>query len=222
MESAFTQQPAQLPDPVPSEGAQPNNPFKAALESAPKGQINLDAPETQETQETNPFKAALGQTAPQSPTPMQGEFPMETAEEAPTGMASLSEQVREMGTRLRNSFTVTPKESLQVLKESGRFSDVKINKDGDLLVKRQGSEKYSKFDRDSFEVLGDLLDAGRMVTEGVYENAMKIPAVAASVVGSGGITAPIASGASAVAALNIGDVIAEGALQITKRRPDSR
>lgn len=112
---------------------------------------------------------------------------------APEGLASLREQVREGATRLKNAFTVTTPESLQVLKNSGLFDDVRSV--GNVVqVKRKGRQGWENFDRDKIELIGDTLDLSRDFVEGAIENAFRVGGFA------GGAAAGAAEGAGAGAA----------------------
>lgn len=152
----------------------------------------------------------------------------------PEGLASAREQINEAATRFKNAFTVTDNESLQVLKQSGLFDDVRTTADG-LQVKRRGRKGWEKFDRDKVELIGDTLDLARDAFEGVIENIGRIggavggfmasapsgaaagipagaPGMAAGAVSTGmagAVPAAIAGGAvGAIAAKNAGDWLA--------------
>jgi hypothetical protein len=140
-------------------------------------------------------------------------------EAAPTGWASAKEQVREAALRLKNAFTVTDKESVDVLKQSGMFEDVRRSKDG-VLVKRPGRKGWEKFDREKLELLGDTVDFARDAFEVVVENAFRAGGVAAGTIaapGAGTLAGAAGAGAAgAVAAKNAGDVVAQNLLGIPK------
>ena len=161
----------------------------------------------------------------------------------PEGLASAMEQVNEAGTRFKNAFTVTDNESLQVLRQSGLFDDVKKSGDG-LMVKRRGRKGWERFDRDKIELLGDTLDLARDAFEGVIENMGRIggavggfattapqgaavgtaiapgPGTAVGAVSTGmagAVPGAIAGGAAgAVAAKNAGDLVAQKLLGIQR------
>jgi hypothetical protein len=229
LETPFGNQPAQLADPVPGIAAQPDNPFSAALEqSNARVEIGQPAPVAEAAPEVNPFAAAM---AGQQPVTMGGETPgMETPPSdmsqmpPPTGLASVSEQLKESAVRFRNAWTTTDKESVGVLKESGMFEDVR-SKDGQVQVKRPGRKGYENFDRKDFELIGDTLDMARIAFEGVAEAGLEIAGTVAATSGTAGpgvLAQPAIGGAAAVAALNAGDVIAQEALGIERDPERSR
>lgn len=161
----------------------------------------------------------------------------------PTGLASAREQINEAATRFKNAFTVTDNESLDVLRSSGLFDDVKKSAKG-LMVKRRGRAGWEHFDRDKIELLGDTLDLARDAFEGVIENIGRIggavggfmaaapqgaaagtvaapglgTAVGAVATGMGGaVPGGIAGGAAgAVAAKSAGDAVAQNLLGIPR------
>lgn len=92
---------------------------------------------------------------------------------APTGWDSAKEQMREVTARFRNSFAVTDTESVDFLKSTGLFEQVKKTDDG-VLVKRPGRKGWEKFDRDKIELLGDTVDGARTAFEAIIENGMRI------------------------------------------------
>lgn len=121
--------------------------------------------------------------------------------------ASLGMQIKEAGTRFKASFARSDKELNQVLTEKyGEGNVKKVADDGDtyFLVKRPGDKKYTKFDSDSFEVVGDLLDFGRDAVEEVIAapaTALAAGIATAGTVGTGGLgTVPALAGAAAVRA----------------------
>ena len=227
MESAFTQQPAQLANPVPSEMAQPDNPFKAAMAAAPSGPIELNSGQPPVAEEVNPFKAAMAPT--DDSLTLDADNNLVTAdmstEPAPTGIASAMEQLREAGARFRNAWTVSDAESLNTLKGYPElFDDVRVKNDT-VQVKRKGRKGWEKFDRDKAELLGDALDMVRMVFEGIAEGGMEMAGTAKLAATTGGIglveQAAVGS-ASAVGAMTAGDAIAEHLIGIERDPKRSR
>lgn len=138
---------------------------------------------------------------------------------APEGMASLKEQFSESVARLKNSFAVTGPESIQVLKASKLFDDVR-DVDGTIQVKRRGRKGWEDFDRDKFELVGDVLDFTRDGIEAIVENTFRAGGTAGGGAGgtivapgpgtvAGGYAGMAAAGAAgAVAAKNAGDYVA--------------
>lgn len=138
---------------------------------------------------------------------------------APTGLASAGEQLREAGARFRNAFAVTPAESVEVLKQSGMFEDVRQGADG-VEVRRPGRKGWEKFDRDKVELIGDTLDWARDIMEMGVEGGVEVLGTLAGAIptaGTGTVPANMAAGATgAVVAKNAGDVVAEQLLGIKK------
>lgn len=170
------QQPSQLASPVPSVETPPieaptNLDFNSLASDVP------DVAQPTPTQPVNDF-AQLAGTLPDLPGQPIQESPLPP----PEGLASVKEQLREASTRFKNAFTVTDKESLDVLKQSGLFEDVKyVN--GQLKVKRPGRKGFENFDRDKVELIGDTIDGARIAFEGVIENLFRFGGGAA-----GGVT----------------------------------
>lgn len=108
-----------------------------------------------------------------------GEMPMEAGPDdmsplpAPEGAASLKEQFSESVARMKNAFAVTGPESLDVLKKSGLFDDVR-DQGGTIQVKRKGRKGWENFDRDKWELIGDTLDFARDGVEALIENGGRI------------------------------------------------
>lgn len=167
-------------------------------------------------QELDPEYAALAQD-------LSGEASPAAADEmsplpAPEGIASLKEQFGESVTRMKNAFAVTNPESLGVLKNSGLFDDVR-DQNGTIQVKRKGRKGWENFDRDKFELVGDVLDFARDGVEALVEKGTQAAGVAAGVIagaptGPGAVPAGYAAGAAAgasgaVIAKSAGDYIAE-------------
>lgn len=148
----------------------------------------------------------------------------------PEGLSSIKEQLNEATTRFKNAFTVTGKESVDTLKSSGLFTDVR-DKDGEIQVQRKGRNGWESFDRKKFEVLGDAIDMSRDVFEGIVENAFRTAggiggaaAGTAAAPGPGtavGAVEGVAAGgaAGALVAKNAGDIVAQQLLGI-KRDPN--
>jgi hypothetical protein len=222
LSNPFAQQPSSI-------DTQIDNPFEAlnaeqsAAADAMETQPPVDAPAAPPT---NPFADIAGDAAPAEP-PMsefqtaQGEtLPMETGEQGM--MASAGEQLSEAFTRFRNAWTSTPKESRDLLKKSGKFDDVKIGKDDEIMVKRKGDKGYTKFDRDGIQVLGDLLDLTRIGAEAGLDTGLTAMGAALSIPTTGGAAAPALSGASAMATLNIADQVAENLFGVERDPERSR
>lgn len=163
-------QPSALKGPVPQTTEE--DPF-ASLggEAIPNIPAAAAAPVTDD-----PFASLQGEpldaTVPEEVAGADQEIQMSAMPE-PEGLALVIEQFREGGTRLRNAFAVTDNESLDVLKQSGMFEDVKKSGDG-LLVKRPGRKGWEKFDRNKIELIGDTLDFARDAFEGLIENAGRV------------------------------------------------
>lgn len=135
----------------------------------------------------------------------------------PEGGPSIKEQIGEAFTRIRSSFARTTKERKQVLEEKFGEGNVKLYGDT-FMVKRPGDKKFTKFDRDDLEVIGDLLDFSREITE----EAVAAPAEAAGALlgGPAGFVAGRAGGA--VLGNTAADFIAEKALGIERDPERSR
>jgi hypothetical protein len=232
LETPFGNQPGQLAQPVPNATAQPDNPFAAAFENVPQGEIALDpaqaaVPVGVAPEAGNPFAAAFDQ----EPLAMGGETPgVETPPSdmsqmpPPSGIESVKEQLRETAVRFKNAWTTTDKESVGVLKSSGMFEDVR-SKDGQVQVKRTGRKGYENFDRKDFELIGDTLDMARIAFEGVAEAGLEVGGtmLAAGSTGGAGLAAQPAIGAgAAVTAMNFGDVVAEHMVGVERDPQRSR
>lgn len=212
--SPYATKPTSLASPVPNAEAQSE--FDSFLSSVnvPNAQVaKIEQPQQSEFD-------TLVQAAPQEDLSM--EEPMSQLP-APTGMDSLREQFGEGLTRLKNSFAVTDRESVETLKGSGLFDDVRVGNAGDIEVKRRGRGGWEKFDRDKFELVGDVLDFARDAFEAGIENSARafgagVGTVLAPGPGTAG-GASVAGASGAVLAKNLGDVVAEKILSI-KADPD--
>lgn len=147
-----------------------------------------------------------------NPEAMAAEDGAMSTQPMPTGWASAKEQIMEAGTRIRNSFAVTPKESVGVLKSSGMFDDVRYSGDT-VQVKRRGRKGWEDFDRDKLELLSDALDFSRDAMEGVVENSVRVAGAVGGTFAAPGVgTLAGAAGAGAVGAItakNAGDLVAQ-------------
>jgi hypothetical protein len=135
---------------------------------------------------------------------------------------SLGQQIKEVGVRAKASFARSDKELKQVLEEKYGADNVKKGDDDTFLVKRPGQSKFTKFDADSFEIVGDLADWTRDVVEEGFAAPMTALAGATAIGGTAtGVGAlPAYAGAAALRAggsafgMSAGDLIAEKLLGI--------
>lgn len=226
----YAQQPTNLDQPVPDEAEEA---LRAALGSAPVSDINVDAPQGQAQGDEGlmALQQALG-PAPMQEEAMAPEVPQDDFAPAPQGMegkpidafskTSIKEQIQEFWPRVQYAWAGNNREAARALKKSGRFDDVQIDKDGTVKVKRKGSNGYTSFDRDDFEIIGDLVDVSRIVAEGVTEAGIEaagtagLIAAAPATFGGSLIAQPIVGGVSAVSSLTMGDKIAESVFNIER------
>lgn len=132
------------------------------------------------------------------------------------------EQLREAGARIKNSFTVTPREQVETLQGTGLFDQVRMGANG-VEVIRKGRGAWEPFDRDKLELLGDTLDWTRDIFETAVEGGTELASTVAgayTTAGFGTVAANAAGGAAgAIAAKSFGDVVAQNLLGI-KRDPE--
>ena len=240
--SPFGNKPGSLPSPVPKDGTSSevmagNAEAADSLEPSPEG-VSPEESVSREVassgampvQESAPVVPGAP-VVPDSAEALLAQWDEEDAAaeaapveggKGPEGFASIKEQFSEAGMRLRKSFAVTSPENEQVIKESGLFDDVKQDKDG-WQVKRKGQKKWSKLDRDGYQLVTDTLDFARDAFEMVVEGGTEIAGTIAGGLASGGtasIPANIASGAAgAIAAKTAGDAMSQHFLGI-KQDPE--
>lgn len=220
IQGAPAPKPSQLNDPVPGQVEQSElDQFLSSVDApsmdaqAPSGDVAA-APAAGVVPQEAPSELDAflgGQSAMAAPEPLSGQ-------PDPRGIESFREQSREAVTRLKNAFTVSNQESLNVLKQSGLFEDVRVGEGGTMEVKRPGRKGFEKFDREKFELVGDTLDLARDAFEAIIEGGTEVLGTFAGVAGGGGVggaVGNIASGAvGAVAAKNAGDFVQEKVMGI--------
>jgi len=209
MESAFTQQPSALANPVPNATAQPDNLFDQALASAPSGQP-IPAQVAREAEQNigqvepmgNPFDQALGAGEVPMEDPNQPDMSQDGFLQSNLTPSGLAQQFSNAEARIKASFGRTPKEQEGILK--GVLGDKNVQKRGDtFFIKPKGKNKFVRLESDSFEIFGDLaLDSFRDIMSGMFGTA----AVAAK-----GPTAvePITTAAAFAGGVAIGETIAD-------------
>lgn len=213
-------------NPVPPEAialqqAQDNAQVTQALDMNALNQNGLMTPEQAAMAPAQPV-----QQAPASLDDLFAQFDAEDAAQETSATAALPEQslaqsgleqIREAGARIRNAFTVTPRESVETLRGTGLFDDVRLGANG-VEVIRKGRGAWEPFDRDKLELLGDTLDWTRDVFETAVEGGTEVAGTIAGALGGAGvgaIPANIAAGAAgAVVAKNFGDAVARNLLGI--------
>ena len=200
LESAFTQQPAQLADPVPDATAQPDNPFEAALASAPQGQVDLGGAQPAPPVEANPFEAALSGATPEADVDQQPPVTLMGSEflgsnATPTG---IMQQFENAEARIRASFGRSDVEKEKILKGMLGNDNVRSAPRGGFLIKPKGKDKFIKLEPDTFDVVGDIIfDGFRDLfsgTAGVAAVAAQGPAAAEPISSAIGFGAGVAAG----------------------------
>lgn len=145
--------------------------------------------------EQESMEIAPVEDVPASPEPQSDMSPLPS----PEGWASIKEQIREGATRLINSFAVTDRESIETLKSSGMFQDVRVGDTGDLEVIRPGRQGWEKLDRDGYQLITDTLDFARDAFEAVIENGIRATGGAVGGMIGSALGAPVGAAVGGVA-----------------------
>jgi hypothetical protein len=210
----------------------------AALETEAPAAANIPAQAVGSNLDAE-LAALEGNVAPSATPVTPQEQPIQMEAEPSFAQANLTRQgianqAIDAFQRFKYAFTTSDKEAVKTLKDSGAYQDVRKNSEGDILIQRKGAKKYEKFDKSTFELVGDLLDQSRVAVEGAAELGGRVAgAVGGAITGAAtglgvgavpgaAIGQAVGGGVAATAAQNATDLFAQYALGIERDGDRSR